>query len=154
MGEKAQTSVLLTQESHWCWSGVGAWVPALPAGRKMFCVHLGPWCSLDGGGVRKNCGMHCLLGSKFSFSLRLSWWLRQQSVCLQCGRPGFNPWVRKISWRRKWQPIPVFLPEESHGERSLAGYSPWGCKEWDMTEWLHFPFPFLLFSCKLTVEVK
>ena len=35
---------------------------------------------------------------------------------------GFDPWVRKIPWRRKWQPTPVFLPEESHGQRSLAGY--------------------------------
>ena len=50
------------------------------------------------------------------------------SVCLQCGRPGFDPWVRKIPWRRKWQPTPVFLPRESHGQRSLAGYGPWGCK--------------------------
>jgi len=38
------------------------------------------------------------------------------------------PWVRKIPWRRKWQPTPVFLPAKSHGERSLAGYSPWGHK--------------------------
>ena len=37
---------------------------------------------------------------------------------------GFDPWVRKISWRRAWQPTPVFLPGESHGYRSLAGYSP------------------------------
>ena len=44
--------------------------------------------------------------------------------CLQCGRPGFDPWVRKIPWRRKWQPTPVFLPGESHGRRSLMGYSP------------------------------
>jgi len=36
---------------------------------------------------------------------------------------GFDPWVRKISWKRAWQPIPVFLPGESHGQRSLAGYS-------------------------------
>ena len=36
----------------------------------------------------------------------------------------FNPWVRKISWRRAWQPTPVFLPRELHGQRSLAGYSP------------------------------
>ena len=56
------------------------------------------------------------------------------SVCLQCGRPGFNPWVGKISWRRKWQPTPVFLPGKSHGWRSLVGYSPWGHKESDMTE--------------------
>ena len=49
----------------------------------------------------------------------------QESTC-QCRRPkrrGFNPWVRKIPWRRAWQPIPVFLPGESHGQRNLAGYS-------------------------------
>ena len=41
-------------------------------------------------------------------------------------RQGFNPWVGKILWRRKWQPSLVFLPGRSHGQRSLAGYSPWG----------------------------
>ena len=41
---------------------------------------------------------------------------------------GFDPWVRKIPWRRAWQSTPVFLPGESHGQRSLAGYSPWGRK--------------------------
>jgi len=46
-------------------------------------------------------------------------------------RRGFNLWVRKIPWRRKWQPTPVFLPEEFHGQRSLVGYSPWDCKELD-----------------------
>ena len=43
-------------------------------------------------------------------------------------------WVRKIPWRRKWQPTSVFLPGESHGQRSLVGYSPWGHKELDTTE--------------------
>ena len=43
--------------------------------------------------------------------------------------PEFNPWVRKIPWRKEWQPTPVFLPGESHGQRSLVGYSPWGRKE-------------------------
>ena len=42
--------------------------------------------------------------------------------------------AREISWRRAWQPIPVFLPGESHGQRILVGYSPWGRKELDMTE--------------------
>ena len=42
----------------------------------------------------------------------------------------FNPWVGKISWRRKRLPTPVFWPGESHGQRSLAGYSPWGHKNW------------------------
>ena len=48
--------------------------------------------------------------------------------------PGFNPWEEKIPWRREWQPTPVFLPGESHGWRSLIGYSPWGLKESDTTE--------------------
>ena len=51
----------------------------------------------------------------------------------------FNPWVGKIPWRRKWQPTLVFLPGKSHGRRSLAGYSPWGCKELDTTGWFHSP---------------
>ena len=49
------------------------------------------------------------------------------------GRPGFDPWVGKIPWRRKWQPTPILLPGESHGWRSLVSYSPWGRKESDMT---------------------
>ena len=48
---------------------------------------------------------------------------------LQCRNPGFNPWVGKILWRRKWQPTPVFLPGKSHGQKSLVGCSPWGSKE-------------------------
>ena len=47
-------------------------------------------------------------------------------VCLRCGRPGFSTWIRKNPQRRKWQPTPVFLLGEFHGQRSLAGYSPWG----------------------------
>ena len=48
--------------------------------------------------------------------------------------PGFDPWVRKIPWRREWLLTLAFLPGEFHGERALARYSPWGCKESDMTE--------------------
>ena len=47
-----------------------------------------------------------------------------------------DPWVGKIPWRRKWQPTPVILPGEFHGQRSLADCSPWGCKESGMTEQL------------------
>ena len=54
-------------------------------------------------------------------------------IYLQCRRPRFDLWVRKIPWRRKWQPTPVFLPGESHGQRSLGGYSPWGQQELNMT---------------------
>ena len=45
------------------------------------------------------------------------------------GDTGFNHWVRKIPWKREWQLIPVFSPEKSHGQRSLVGSSPWGCRE-------------------------
>ena len=69
--------------------------------------------------------------------LGLLWWLRGLSVCLECRRPGFDPWVGKIPWRRKWQPTPVLLPGESHGGRSLIGYSPRGHKESDTTERLY-----------------
>ena len=50
------------------------------------------------------------------------------SSSLQCRRSRFCPWVGKIPWRRKWQPTPVLLPGEFHGQKSLEGYSPWGCK--------------------------
>ena len=56
---------------------------------------------------------------------------QQSRICLQrrsCRRLGFNSWVRKIPWRRKWEPIPVFFPGKSHGQRSLAGYHPQGHK--------------------------
>ena len=64
----------------------------------------------------------------------LPWWLSGKESSCQCRRPGFHLWSREIPWRRKWQRTAVFLPGESHGQRSLAGYSPWGCKESDMTE--------------------
>ena len=60
----------------------------------------------------------------------------KESAC-QCRRHKrhrFDPLIGKIPWRRKWQPTPVFLPGESHGQRSLVGYSPWGRKGSDMTE--------------------
>ena len=70
----------------------------------------------------------------------LPWWLNWKRISLLCRKPGFNPCVRKIPWRRKWQPTPVFLPGESHGQRSLAGYSSRGRKEADTTEQLSLHF--------------
>ena len=61
--------------------------------------------------------------------------------CLQCRRPGFNLWVRKIPWRRVWLPTPVFFPREFHGQRNLAGYSSWGCIELDTFERLTLSLP-------------
>ena len=70
-------------------------------------------------------GLHFTMGASL---------VTQMVKNLQCRRPGFNPWVRKIPWRREWLPTPVFLPGELHGQWSLMGYSPWGRKELDTTE--------------------
>ena len=53
----------------------------------------------------------------------------KESAC-NAGDLGFNSWVGKIPWRRKWQPTPVFLSGESYGQRSLTDYSSWGRKSW------------------------
>ena len=63
------------------------------------------------------------------------------------GRREFNPWVGKIRWSRKWQPAPIFLPGKFHRQRSLAGYSPWGHKESDMTEPLGAQVSVIVFGC-------
>ena len=68
-----------------------------------------------------------------SWCKRLPLWLGGEESPYQCRRHGFDPWVRKSHWRRKWQPIPVCLPGKSHGKNSLAGYSPCGRKQSDMT---------------------
>ena len=57
--------------------------------------------------------------------------------CRRCRRLRFDPWVGKITWRRKWQPPPIFLPGKSHRQRNLVGYSPRGCKQLDMIEHTH-----------------
>ena len=64
------------------------------------------------------------------------WCSGKESACQsrRQKRHRFNTWVGKIPWRRKWQPTPAFLPGKFHGQRSLAGYSPWGWKESDTTE--------------------
>ena len=67
-------------------------------------------------------------------------WLSGWRIRLQCRkhrRCGFNPWVGKVPWRRVWQTTPVFLPGESHGQRSLVGYSLWGREESDTTATEH-----------------
>ena len=81
------------------------------------------------------CHLLCItLGIKlltYSFSKGFPWWLSGKESacnagdCLQHSSTGFNPWVGKIPWRRKWQPTPVFLPGKCHWQRGLAGYSPW-----------------------------
>ena len=113
--------------------------------------------SPEGKGERKQYGSSLLtLGCRFP-KVSFLWILfctKSPTICgaslvaqrlnihLQCRRPGFDPWVGNIPWRRKWQPTPVFLPGESQGQRSLVGYIPWGCKESATTKKLHFHFLF------------
>ena len=74
--------------------------------------------------------------------------------CRRQKRQGFDPWVGKILWRRKQQPTPVFLPGESHGQRSLKGYSPWGHKELDTTKRLRSSImPLIIFNVFLQSNV-
>ena len=76
----------------------------------------------------------------------------------QCRRYGFDPWVRKIPWRREWPPTPVLLPGKFHGQRSLESSNPWGCRvkhNWTGTQWLYrlltageLSIPWLQLFCK------
>ena len=78
------------------------------------------------------CHLHTYMGL-----LELPWWFSGKEFVCQCRRhrrSGFSPWVGKILWKRAWQPTPVFLPGESHGQRSLVGYSPWGRTKTNTTE--------------------
>ena len=73
--------------------------------------------------------LYLQLFCKSKVILGLPWWLSGKESacqCRRCWRWVFDPWVGKIPWSRKWQPTPVFLPGESHGQKSPVGYSPWG----------------------------
>ena len=85
---------------------------------------------------------------EYSWLAGLPWWLRGKESACQCRRHGFDPWVRKIPWEIKWQPTPVFLPGEFHGQRRLMGCSPWGCKDLGTTERLTTTI-YSLFSCEI-----
>ena len=100
------------------------------------CIkEISPGCSLEGMMLKlKLQYFGHLMRRVDSLEKRLPWWLRWFSICLQRRRPGFDSWVGKIPWRRKWQSTPGLLPGKSHGQRSLIGYSPWGRKKSDMTE--------------------
>ena len=94
----------------------------------------------------------CLFNKDPRRSLRLPrWHCGKESACQfgRCKRHGFSPWVGKILWRGKWRHTPVSLPGNFHGQRSLEGYSPWGCKQLDTTEWLSTLTPGGLHACGL-----
>ena len=84
----------------------------------------------------------CVLGFPGGSEVKASAWNE--------GDPGSIPELGRFPWRRKWQPTPVLLPGESHGGRNLVGYSPWGRKESDTTERLHFHFHFGYYKIEQT----
>ena len=87
--------------------------------------------------VQKGGYIHISMADSFCYTIEMNMGFPggsdgKESAC-NAGDQGWTPWVRKIPWSRKWQPTPVFLPGEFHGQRSLASYRPWGCKESDTT---------------------
>ena len=79
----------------------------------------------------------CVCVCVYIYTGGYSRWLSGKESACQCRRRrrhGFNPWVGKMPWRREWLPTLVFTPRKTPGQRSLAGYSPWGCNELDTTE--------------------
>ena len=73
--------------------------------------------------------------------------------CRRCRRHKFDPWVRKMPWRRKWQFASVFLPGKFPGQRSLVGYSPWGCKELYVTEHTHILYTYEYYPVIKKMEI-
>ena len=82
----------------------------------------------------RSSGVNC---DHLSKAVGFPWWLGGKESTCQCRRHGFDPWIGKIPWRRKWQPTPVFLPGKFHGQRSLAGYTVHGFADSDITEQLN-----------------
>ena len=87
--------------------------------------------------VKKKMMMMMVLIKLFNPYKGIPRWYSGKGSAYRCRRRRFNNWVKKIPWRRKWQPTPVFLLGKSCGQKSLAGYSPRGCKQSDTTEHTH-----------------
>ena len=131
----------------WVWMQVSRWGLCYLGGPWFHCVCSWVMTSVSVGCAEQGCNLlscrawtwkcsvfvsrHRQCSSGLDFGL--PWWLSDKESACQSRRCGFNPWVETIHWRRKWQPTPVFLPGEFHGQRSLAGYSPWVRKEWGTT---------------------
>ena len=92
-------------------------------------INLEPILQSELSQKKKNKPSYCVTKHTCRYAAGLPWWLSGKESACQCRRRGFNPWVGQISWRRKWQPTPGFLPGESHGQRILVGYSPWGVSD-------------------------
>ena len=79
-------------------------------------------------------GFHCVYGPQLLWFPGGSNYYKPTCQHRSRRRRRFDPWAGKTPWRRAWQPAPVFLPGESSGQRTMAGYHPWGHKESDRTE--------------------
>ena len=119
--------VLPVKKNHcWCHDATGKTGPG--SSTLALSPHLAAWAWLQPCcrhlGFLNGTACHAWLGFPGSTSGK-----EPTCQCRRHKRHRFNPWVRKIPWRRKWQGTPVFLPGKSRGQRSLVGYSPWSCKE-------------------------
>ena len=127
--EKGTTEDEMAGWHHWLDGRESEWTPGVGDGQGGL-----PCC--DSWGRKESDTTELLNWTDWRMCMGLPWWLsRKESTC-QCRRHGFNPWVGKIPGRRKWQPTPVLLPWNSHGVKSLAGYSPWGHKELGLGDWI------------------
>ena len=122
------------------WLSLMSWAPSWWL-RESTWVSTGdePHLSITDSGVAKTLdyNLYHLLPKTWG----LPWWLNGKESACQCRRCTFNPWVGKLPWRRKWQSTPVYLPGNSHGQRSLACCSPQGRKELHTTWWLNNTIP-------------
>ena len=102
--------------------------------------YLGSFMQHQGFETHASCNAAVICSFIFSSWEVYDWWHSGKKFTHQhrrSGRPGFDPWMGKVPWRRKWQATPVFLPGKSRGWRSLVDYSPQGCKGSDTTEWVN-----------------
>ena len=144
--------------SQWCHSAISSWVvpfsscpQSLPASESFPVSQLFAWGGQSTGVSALASWILTVL--YFFFTILPGWLSGKESAC-QCRRHRrleFSPWVGKTPWRRKWQPTPVFLPGEFHGQRSLVGYSPWSRKESDTIEGVTVMCYWLFFSIFLKV---
>ena len=122
-------------------NGQGSLACCSPWGHKESWTQLSDWTELNWT-EGSSMSFHSLI-AHFFLTLIFHWaprWHSGKEFTYQFKRHrrrGFNPWARKIPWRGKWQPTPVFSSEKFHGQKSLVGYSPWGHKESGTTENTH-----------------
>ena len=113
----------------------GFWSLAAGPGVPKLCSgHFGEWGKCSGCGWRTGWGQLLIQSGMRSGEAPVAQQKRARLQCRRYSGLSFHLWAGKIPWRKAWRSTPVFLPGKFHGQRSQAGCSPWGRKEWDMTE--------------------